>query len=98
MSDTILQTENSLAVNTPNLWTVTIMNDDFTPMDFVIDILTDIFRKSVDEAMEMTLRVHEEGRAVVGIYTKDIATTRVSRAIRLAEAEQHPLQLIAQAS
>lgn len=93
-----MQTENSLAVNTPNLWTVTIMNDDFTPMDFVIDVLTGIFRKSVDEAMEMTLRVHEEGRAVVGIYTKDIATTRVSRAIRLAEAEQHPLQLVAQAS
>ena len=98
MSEASIQTENSLAVNTPNLWTVTLLNDDFTPMDFVIEILTDIFRKSPEEAMEMTLSVHHEGRAVVGIYTKDIATTRVSRAIRLAEAEQHPLQLIAEAN
>ena len=98
MSETSIQTENSLSVRAPNLWNVVILNDDFTPIDFVIDILIDIFRKSAEEATELTLRVHEQGKAVVGTYTKDIATTRVSRAIRLAENEQHPLRLIAQAS
>lgn len=98
MSETDLQIENSLSIRSPSLWTVTILNDDFTPIDFVIDILVSIFRKSVEEATEMTIRVHEQGKAVVGVYTKDVATTRVTRAIRLAEEEQHPLQLKAQAA
>lgn len=98
MSQTSTITEEAIQVRTPNLWNVVIMNDDFTPIDFVIDVLISIFRKSPEEATELTMRVHEEGKAIVGTYTKDIATTRVSRAIRLAENESHPLQLVAEAS
>lgn len=98
MPDTNIEIRTTNDVKTPSLWTVTILNDDYTPMEFVIDVLMNIFRKSEKEAEEMTLTVHQKGAAVVGLYTKDIATTKVDRAMRLAEGSQHPLSLRAEAS
>lgn len=93
MTDTVTQNETSLELSVPNLWNVKILNDDFTPIDFVIGVLMLVFKKSDAEALEMTLRVHEEGYAIVGTYTKDIAVTKCARATKLAEAEGHPLRL-----
>lgn len=98
MPETTIQTETNVELRSPKLWTVTIMNDDFTPMDFVIEILMGVFRKSEQESEEMTIRVHHEGKAVVGIYTKDVATTRVERAMLICEREKHPLELRAEAA
>lgn len=98
MTDTVTQTETSLDLQIPNLWNAKILNDDFTPVDFVITILIDIFKKDEPEAVEMTLRVHEEGAAIVGTYTKDVAETKCRKAMILAEQDGHPLRLIAEPS
>jgi ATP-dependent Clp protease adaptor protein ClpS len=98
VTDTVTKTETSLEIRAPSLWKVRILNDDFTPIDFVIALLIDIFKKSEDEAVQMTLTVHEEGSAIVGTYTKDIAVTKVRRALNIAEAEGHPLRLVPEPS
>lgn len=78
----------------PPMYQVVMLNDDFTPMDFVVMILQEIFGKSLEEASVIMLRVHHEGRGICGIYTKDIAATRVDRVMKTAQAHGHPLQCL----
>jgi ATP-dependent Clp protease adaptor protein ClpS len=98
MTDTATKSETSLGLRAPSLWNVKILNDDFTPIEFVVAILMDVFRKSEDEAFDMTFAVHHQGSAIVGTYTKDIAVSKIRRATMLAETEGHPLQLNAEPS
>lgn len=78
----------------PPLYSVILLNDDYTPMDFVVIVVQHVFGKSLEEASRIMLRVHHEGRGVVGVYTRDIAATRVESVIQLARMNQHPLQCI----
>lgn len=78
----------------PPLYQVIMLNDDFTTMDFVIDVLTSIFKKSADEAERIMLTIHYQGRGVCGVYPKDIAATRIQQVHQLAQLEQHPLKCI----
>jgi ATP-dependent Clp protease adaptor protein ClpS len=75
----------------PKMWKVVIFNDDFTPMDFVTDIFVKIFRKSITEAERLMLEVHNSGSAVAGVYTHEIAETKVARVHQEAQTESHPL-------
>lgn len=77
----------------PRRFKVTIFNDDFTTMDFVVKILTTVFFKSTAEAEDLMLRVHNTKSAVVGIYTYDIAQSKVQKATRMAREEGFPLRL-----
>lgn len=77
----------------PRRYKVTIYNDDFTTMDFVVKILVEVFFKSQDEATELMLRVHHADKAVVGIYTYDIAVSKVQKATILAREAGFPLRL-----
>ena len=77
----------------PHRYKVIIYNDDFTTMDFVVHILTSVFFKSGAEAERLMLDVHEHGSAVVGIYTYDIATSKVRKATMLAREAKFPLRL-----
>jgi len=70
------------------------LNDDYTPMEFVVEVLRRVFSKSVEQAEHIMLKVHHEGRGVCGIYTRDIAATKVDKVMRLARANQHPLQCV----
>lgn len=88
------ETATMTELTVPKMWQVKILNDDFTPMDFVIEILMKVFHKHEVEALEMTLAVHTNGSAVVGVWTKDVAITKVNKAASVAEAEGHPLRLI----
>lgn len=76
------------------MYQVVLLNDDYTPMEFVVIVLQRVFGKSPEEAEHIMLRVHHEGRGVCGIYTRDIAATKVDRVMRLARANQHPLQCV----
>ena len=67
-------------------------NDDFTPMDFVVAILMKVFKKSVDEAEQLMMEVHKKGKGVAGVYTFEIAETKVSQVMNAAKRAQHPLQ------
>ena len=77
----------------PRRFKVTIYNDDFTTMEFVVHILNSIFYKSPSEAEALMLDVHERGSAVVGVYSYDIATSRVRKATMLAREQNFPLRL-----
>ncbi|NDU86500.1 MAG: ATP-dependent Clp protease adapter ClpS [Ferrovum sp.] len=81
-------------VKPPALFDVVLLNDDYTPMDFVVEVLEQIFSLGREAAVRVMLRVHTEGRGVCGTYPRDIAATRVSQVVNLAREAQHPLQCI----
>lgn len=78
----------------PRRYKVIIYNDDFTTMDFVVKLLMEIFHKSQSESESLMLQVHQSGQGVVGIYTYDIARTKVDRASEMAREEGFPLRLV----
>ncbi|MBR1768229.1 MAG: ATP-dependent Clp protease adaptor ClpS [Prevotella sp.] len=77
----------------PRRWKVTIYNDDFTTMEFVVKILRVVFFKSEAEAEALMLKVHHSDKAVVGIYSYDIAVSKVDKATNMAQSEGFPLRL-----
>lgn len=83
----------ALRVKTPRKYKVILLNDDFTPMDFVVMVLTQIFRKSEAEATAIMLEVHHKGQGVAGFYTLDEALTRSNRAMQWARDEGFPLRV-----
>lgn len=76
----------------PPMYKVVLLNDDYTPMDFVVSVLEQIFRKTHPEAMELMLLIHHKGAAVAGIYTRDVAETKVDQVIEYARINDYPLQ------
>ncbi len=78
----------------PPLYQVVLLNDDYTPMEFVVHVLQQIFHKSEEDAARIMLLVHHEGRGVCGVYPRDIAATRVEMVRQLARTHQHPLQCV----
>jgi len=78
----------------PPMYKVLLLNDDFTPMDFVVQILQKIFAKSFEQATQIMLKVHNDGVGVCGIYPYDIAETKVNQVITFAREQQHPLQCV----
>lgn len=77
----------------PRRYKVIIYNDDVTTMDFVVDVLVTVFRKDEAEAERIMLSIHHNGSAVVGVYSYDVATTKVARATAMAREEGFPLRL-----
>lgn len=77
----------------PRRYKVTIYNDDFTPMDFVVKVLKEVFFKSTTDAEQLMLKVHHSDKAVVGIYTYDIAVSKVQKARQMARESGYPLRL-----
>ena len=76
----------------PSLYKVLMLNDDYTPMEFVVDVLEHIFQKNRDEATKIMLHVHQKGVGVCGVYTYEIAETKVTQTVDYARKNQHPLQ------
>lgn len=75
----------------PPMYQVILLNDDFTPMDFVIRILVELFYLSTEQAERVMLEVHHKGRGVCGIFTREIAETRVAQVNQVARQNDHPL-------
>ncbi|CRI65817.1 ATP-dependent Clp protease adaptor protein clpS [Thiocapsa sp. KS1] len=75
----------------PPLFKVLLLNDDYTPMEFVVQVLESIFGMNREKATQVMLHVHTRGRGVCGVYTKDIAETKVSQVNDYARSHQHPL-------
>ena len=76
----------------PEQWRVLLLNDDYTPMDFVVEVLETIFLKSPAEAFRIMMQVHLQGSGIAGIYTHDIAETKVATVIDLAQEAGYPLK------
>ena len=79
------------AMAKPPQYTVLLLNDDFTPMDFVVDVLTRFFAMDLEKATQIMLHVHTRGQAVCGVYTRDVAESKAGQVNEYARLEQHPL-------
>lgn len=90
----VAQLERKKIVAPPPMYQVWLLNDDYTPMDFVVTVLERFFAKSTDEAEVVMLKVHHEGKAICGEYPRDIAETKVVRVTRFAREAGHPLQCV----
>lgn len=77
----------------PHRWAVIFWNDDFTTMEFVVKVLEEVFLKSEEEAVQLMMRVHKEGKAVVGTYTYDVAVSRCKWGTEMARQEGFPLKI-----
>ena len=78
----------------PNLYRVLLLNDDYTPMEFVVLVLQDVFNKSREDAMRIMLHVHNKGVGECGVYPYEVAETKVTRVMDTARKNQHPLQCV----
>lgn len=94
MSDSLTRTQPRSATRTPAMYRVLLLNDDYTPMDFVVEVLMRYFKKSELEATQVMLQVHRAGVGVAGVYPFEIAETKVNQVMDAASAEGHPLQCI----
>ena len=84
--------EDKVHTKKPSLYQVLIMNDDYTPMEFVILVLEKYFSKSREEATQIMLHVHQKGIGVCGLYPYEIAETKVVQVMEFARKNEHPLQ------
>lgn len=76
----------------PSLYKVLLLNDDYTPMEFVVDVLERFFGKTVEEASRIMLHVHQRGVGICGVYTYEVAETKVNLVMDFAQENDHPLQ------
>ena len=76
----------------PSMYKVLMLNDDYTPMEFVVYVLQSFFEMSSDMAMQVMLHVHQRGVGICGVYTYEVAETKVAQVMNLAKENQHPLQ------
>jgi len=79
-------------VKPPPMYKVVLLNDDFTPMDFVVAVLQTFFAMSREQAMQIMLKVHREGKGVCGVFSHDVAVTKVEQVTAFAKQHQHPLK------
>jgi ATP-dependent Clp protease adaptor protein ClpS len=79
-------------VKEPSLYSVVLLNDDYTPMQFVVDVLENLFQKTPSEAYRVMMQVHLSGRGVAGVYSWELAETKVDSLLSLAREAGYPLQ------
>ena len=91
-SETGVVTRTKPKTKKPSMYKVIMLNDDFTPMEFVILVLERFFSKSQEESTQIMLHVHQKGVGVCGVFTYEVAETKVQQVMDLARQHQHPLQ------
>ncbi len=90
----VMVAEPQTRTKRPPFYKVVLLNDDYTPMEFVVQLLQAIFRKSQDEAVGIMLEVHQKGAGLCGVYTREVAETKVEQVIQFARRNEHPLQCV----
>lgn len=89
-----IELSDELELEEPKKYNVFLLNDDYSTMDFVIDVLVNIFRKSVQESEDIMLSVHNNGKGLCGVYTFEIASTKVSQVKTIARQKGFPLKAV----
>jgi ATP-dependent Clp protease adaptor protein ClpS len=92
-TDIQLDEKIKVTISEPKRWKVILLNDDSTPMEFVIGVLTEIFKHTQDTARDIMLDVHETGSGIAGVYSFEIAEAKAVEATNLARTNGHPLQI-----
>ncbi|TAN09986.1 MAG: ATP-dependent Clp protease adapter ClpS [Burkholderiaceae bacterium] len=83
-------------VKPPHMYRVVLLNDDYTPMEFVVVVIQEFFHKDRETATQIMLKIHLHGKGVCGVYTADIAATKVEQVHRAAHEAGHPLQCVSE--
>jgi ATP-dependent Clp protease adaptor protein ClpS len=78
----------------PRMYQVVLLNDDYTPMEFVVMVLQEYFNRDLEASTQIMLKIHHEGRGVCGVFSKDVAATKVELVLAAARRSGHPLQCI----
>ncbi|MEZ5998504.1 MAG: ATP-dependent Clp protease adapter ClpS [Hyphomonas sp.] len=87
-------TQTRVRTKKPSLYRVLLLNDDYTPMEFVVHILERFFNRSREQATRIMLHVHQKGVGLCGVYTFEVAETKVAQVLDLAKRHEHPLQCV----
>jgi ATP-dependent Clp protease adaptor protein ClpS len=95
---TVVVERKAARTKPPQLYQVVMLNDDYTPMEFVVMVLQQYFQRDPDSATLIMLKIHHEGRGICGVYAKDVAATKVELVLTAARREGHPLQCIMEAA
>ena len=92
-NDTVLVRQEQ-KLKPPSMYQIFLLNDDYTPMEFVVAIVQEYFNKDRETATQIMLKVHREGMGVCGVYPRDVAATKVEQVIAFSKQHQHPLQCV----
>ena len=85
-----------LKVQPPKMHQVLMLNDDFTPMEFVVMVIQEFFAKDLETATQIMLKIHLDGKGVCGVYSRDVAATKVDQVLDAARRSGHPLQCVSE--
>jgi len=91
-NDVAVATRTAPKTKKPSMYKVLLLNDDYTPMEFVVLILEGVFHKGSEEATQIMLHVHQKGVGVCGVYTYEVAESKVAQVVDIARRNEHPLQ------
>ena len=94
----VVAERKALKTKPPRMYQVLMLNDDYTPMEFVVMVLQQYFQRDLETATLIMLKIHHEGRAVCGVYPKDVAATKVELVVAAARRVGHPLQCTMEAA
>ena len=87
-----LLTKEKVKLKKPDMYAVIMLNDDYTPMEFVIYVLQSVFKKNYEDAKRIMLLIHNEGKGICGLFPLDIAETKANQVVEFARINQHPLE------
>lgn len=85
-----------LKTQPPQMYQVVLLNDDYTPMEFVVAVIQEFFNKDRETATQIMLKIHMEGKGICGVFSKDVAATKVDRVMEAAQKSGHPLQCVSE--
>ncbi|MCD8515396.1 MAG: ATP-dependent Clp protease adapter ClpS [Burkholderiaceae bacterium] len=94
--DAVVLERQRQRVKPPKMYQVVLLNDDYTPMEFVVLVLQEYFNKDRESATQIMLKIHIEGRGVCGVFTRDLAITKVEQVLQAARHHGHPLQCLSE--
>lgn len=94
--DSVVLERRAQRVKPPQLYQVVMLNDDYTPMEFVVLVIQQFFGRDIETATQIMLKIHLDGRGVCGVYSKDVAATKVDQVLDAAAKAGHPLQCVSE--
>ena len=94
--DAVVLERRAQRVQPPQMYQVVMLNDDYTPMEFVVVVIQEFFNKDREAATQIMLKIHLDGKGVCGVYTRDVAQTKVDQVLDAARQSGHPLQCVAE--
>src|SRR5574343_1421631 len=95
-ADAVVLEGRAQLIQPPQMYHVVMLNDDFTPMEFVVLVLQEFFSKDREAATQIMLKIHLDGKGVCGVFSRDVATTKVDQVLDAARQAGHPLQCVSE--